>query len=157
MDDDDIYQPTYISHSIGLMKQNKTQCVGCNAMLFVYPLKDYQISHIQCEAKRQAHEATMVFTKKYFNSMGGFPKSSQGEGAKFIDFNEKNVSLSDIQYVMICVCHKDNTCNKDIFLDKKVDVSINREETPFKLLQNIFHPSPADAAFYSYGSGSGLN
>jgi glycosyltransferase involved in cell wall biosynthesis len=138
MDDDDIYNCSYLKHSIDVMKQGKYSCVGSNQMLFIFPHHNYQVSHIQCSAKRQAHEATMVFTKKYFRSMGGFPKSSKGEGAKFIDFNEKNVGLTDITYIMFCVCHQGNTCQKDIFLDNKVECNLDMECEKIKILKSIF-------------------
>ena len=35
MDDDDIYFPSYIKHSIDVLKQNKVGLVGSNHMLFV--------------------------------------------------------------------------------------------------------------------------
>lgn len=138
MDDDDIYIESYLKHSINVMKQGKYSCVGCNSMLFIYPNHNYQMSHIQCEAKRQNHEATMVFTKKYFNSMGGFPKSSRGEGAKFIDYNEKNVGITEIGYIMVCVCHQGNTCNKDIFLDKKIETDTRLFQPKITILKSIF-------------------
>jgi glycosyltransferase involved in cell wall biosynthesis len=139
MDDDDIYNQSYLKHSIHIMKEGKYGCVGCNQMLFVYPLHDYQFSRIQCATKRQNHEATMVFTKKYFNSMGGFPKSSRGEGAKFIDYNEKNVGITDIQYIMICVCHQGNTCDKDMFLKNEIPTFLDMEnDEKIQILKSIF-------------------
>ena len=93
MDDDDIYFPTYIKHSIDTLKRSKTGLVGSNHMLFIYPNHNYNMSKIECSAKRQIHEATMCFTKKYFRSMPGFVKSSRGEGASMIDFNEKEFRI----------------------------------------------------------------
>tara|TARA_R110002153_G_scaffold3817_1_gene18301 strand:- start:1692 stop:2411 length:720 start_codon:yes stop_codon:yes gene_type:complete len=118
MDSDDIYLPCYIQYSIELMKKNKYTCVGSNQMIFCYPKDKYKLTAIQCSAKRQIHEASAVFTKRHWQSMNGFAKSSQGEGAKMVDFNDKKVGLSKIQYCMVCICHDDNTINKDGFKDK---------------------------------------
>ena len=124
MDDDDIYFPTYIKHSIETLKSSKSGLVGSNHMLFIYPHHNYKMSKIQCGAKRQIHEATMCFTKKYFRSMPGFVKSSQGEGASMIDFNEKNAEYTDIGKCMICFSHKDNSVSKEQFYKYRIETNI---------------------------------
>ena len=111
MDDDDIYFSSYIKHSVETLKNSKAGLVGSNHMLFIYPHHNYKMSMIQCQAKRQIHEATMCFTKKYFNGMPGFAKSSLGEGAKMIDYNEKNSAYTNITNCMICFCHDGNSFN----------------------------------------------
>ena len=137
MDDDDIYFPEYLLYSYKVMKDNNAGLVGSPQMLFVFPLHNYSMSFIRCPSKRQAHEATHVFTKKFYKSMGGYEKSSQGEGAGIIDFNEKNVATTDVRRCMVCVCHSDNTCKKDRFLEDKVgDMP---DDDPYKkLLKEIF-------------------
>lgn len=124
MDDDDIYFSSYIKHSVETLKNSKAGLVGSNHMLFIYPHHNYKMSMIQCQAKRQIHEATMCFTKKYFNGMPGFAKSSLGEGAKMIDHNENNTSYTDIKRSMICFCHDGNSFNKEQFYKYKVDIRL---------------------------------
>ena len=136
MDDDDIYFPSYIKHSIDVLKQNKVGMVGSNHMLFVYPNHNFKISKIECQAKRQIHEATMCFTKKYYNSMPGFQKSSLGEGAKMIDHNEKNSAYTNINLSMICFCHDGNSFNKEQFYKYKTEISIKNVEI-LKILEEI--------------------
>ena len=144
MDDDDVYFPSYLKHSVETMKEKKASLVSSNAMIFVYPEHNFKICHIQCESVRQGHEACMVFTKKHFNSMGGFPKSSQGEGAGMIDFNEKNVAMTDIRQVMMCVAHKkldncnSNTIPKDMFLEKDTGMNLNPENPVYQIIQTIY-------------------
>ena len=118
MDDDDIYQPTYVKTSIDTMIKNNKKCVGSNQMIFYFKDKpDKRLTIIRCESKRQIHEATMCFTKKYFNSMNGFKKNSQGEGVGLIDFNDKNVENIPIDELMVCVAHKGQTLSKDPFYE----------------------------------------
>ena len=118
MDDDDIYQPTYVQKSIYTLIDKKVKCVGSNQMIFYFQAKpDKRLTIIRCQAKRQIHEATLCFTKKYFNSMGGFKKNSQGEGVGLIDFNDKNVENIPIDDLMICVVHKGQTLSKDPFYE----------------------------------------
>jgi len=124
MDDDDIYFSSYIKHSVETLKSNKVGLVGSNSMIFIYPNHNYKMSTIQCQAKRQIHEATMCFTKKYFNGMPGFAKSSLGEGAKMIDNNENNTAYTDIKRSMICFCHSGNSFNKEQFYKFKTDIRI---------------------------------
>jgi len=116
MDSDDIYIDSYLKYSIDLCKKNKVGLCGSPQMIFIYPHLDYRITAIQCEAKRQMHEATMVGTKKYVRSMNYYTRNDEkGEGASLVDGNEMNVVKSECALCMICVCHNTNTCNKDSF------------------------------------------
>ena len=117
MDDDDIYFPQYIEHSVETLKSKKVGLVGSNCMLFVFPYRHWKTTAIRCKAKRQIHEATMCFYKKHFTSMGGFVKKNISEGTKMIDHNENNTELTDIAKCMMCVSHKKNTFSKDSFKD----------------------------------------
>ena len=136
MDDDDIYFSSYIKHSIETLKNSKAGLVGSNHMLFIYPKHNYKMSRIECQAKRQIHEATMCFTKKYFNSMPGFGKSSLGEGANMIDFNENNANYTDITQCMACFCHDGNSFNKEQFYKYRIDTDLG-DKNYITLLEHI--------------------
>jgi hypothetical protein len=121
MDSDDVYMEQYLKYSYDICKKEKVQLVGSPEMIFIYPHYDYKITAIRCEAVRQCHEATMMGTKKYVGSMGGFTKrDKKGEGASIIDGNEKNVRKSECANCMICVCHNHNTCSKELFKETNV-------------------------------------
>lgn len=128
MDDDDVYHPEYIAYSLFVLKNNKAGLVGSPQMLFVYPEKDFKMTYICCEKKFQIHEATIMMTKKYFRSMGGFEKSSQGEGAKIIGLQDSNVCKTDISLVMICVAHSGNSVDKSQFNEDINDLHQNLED-----------------------------
>jgi hypothetical protein len=120
MDSDDMYLPTYLLHSIDVMTKNKASLVGSPEMLFMFPDSDFKMTAIKCMAKRQIHEATMVFTKKHWRSQGGFINNSQGEGAKMIDFHSENkIATTNCQYCMVCIAHKENTVNKEQFKESQ--------------------------------------
>ena len=129
MDSDDIYLPEWIKYGIYEMKTNNYSCVGSNQMIFIYPHHNFVAHAIRCEAKRQIHEACMIYTKKHHKSMGGFKSTSQGEGSKMADFNEKNVGLLDIDKCMACVCHNENTIPKDMFMkdNNKIDLDLSED------------------------------
>ena len=124
MDSDDFYLSDYLKHSLEIMNKTKSGIVGSNQMLFCYaeenPEKEWLFTGIQCDKKKLMHEATMVFTKKYFKAMGGFNNNSRGEGVKMVEgMTDKNVGLTEISKCMVCICHKTNTINKDHFKDKQ--------------------------------------
>ena len=147
MDDDDIYRDEYIKYSVDELIKGKYGLVGSNQMIFVYPYHDFKITGIKCEAKRQIHEATMCFTKKYYRSMPGFKceakrqiheatmcftkkyyrsmpgfnKTGVGEGSGVIDWNDKKVGLTDVSKCMICIAHKNNTVDKELFIQNDID------------------------------------
>ncbi len=129
MDSDDIYLPDWLRYAVNVMKSTGATCVGSNQMLFLYPYHNWTTHAIRCGHKRQIHEACMLYTKKHFKSMGGFKNSSQGEGAKMADFNEKNVELLQIDNCMCCICHKHNTIPKDMFMkkDNLIELNISNE------------------------------
>ena len=137
LDDDDIYLPSYLRYSISMMKHYKAGLCASPEMYFIFPFDEWKTSMIRCAAKRQGHEATMVFTKKFFNSMPGFNKSSQGEGAGMVDWNEKNVIKTECDKIMICVSHKDNTIPKDREDFKKNETQLAIDLPRFKILEDI--------------------
>ena len=121
LDTDDIFLPQWLKHSMEVMKSDKRcSLVGTKGMIFCYPDEDFKLTGIVCEAKRMIHESGMVYTKKHSRSMGGFKKSSQGEGCNMIDFNENKCLCTDASKMIICICHNDNTINKDRFRDKNI-------------------------------------
>jgi glycosyltransferase involved in cell wall biosynthesis len=135
MDDDDCYFPTYIEYSVGMLKQNKSGLVGSAEMLFLFPHHKWKITGIRCEAKRQIHEATMCFTKRHWGSMGGFVKKGFGEGSKLVDWNDKQCVMTDISKCMICIAHKNNSVDKEMFKDKNfIEGGL---ELSFEILQII--------------------
>jgi len=137
MDDDDIYSNSYIEYSFNSLKENKAGLVGSSSMLFTYPENEYKITGIKCPHKFQIHEATMLFTRKYFNSMGGFENSSQGEGARFIQNQDKNIFNTDINLVMICVAHSGNTIDKQQFNTKDLELDTYDGKDKIDILNKI--------------------
>ena len=116
MDSDDLYMPTYLKHSLDIMKKENATLVGSNQMIFVYPLDEWKMTGIQCAQKRMIHEATMMLTKKHFRSTGGFMKNSQGEGVKMIDnLSSTKVALTNCCNIMVCISHNGNTIGKETF------------------------------------------
>ena len=135
MDSDDLYTPEYLSHSLEVMKKGNFNIVGSNEMLFCYTTNNIEdewlYTGIRCESKSLIHEATMVFTRKHFNAMGGFAtKENRAEGARMVQgMTDKNVGLTEISKCMLCLCHPNNTVPKDIFKKEggKIDIKLNNK------------------------------
>lgn len=137
VDSDDIYMEQYLKYSYDVARREKVELVGSPEMIFVYPHYDYKVTAIRCEATRQCHEGTMVGTKKYVKSMGGFTKrDKKGEGASIIDGNEKNVRKTECANCMVCVCHSNNTCSKELFKETNVQDMVI-EGTKIEILKDI--------------------
>jgi len=141
MDSDDIYLPDYIRYSVNELIRNKKECCGSPQMLFLFPNDNYKMTGISCPALRQIHEGTLCHTKKHWKRMGGYATNSQGEGAKMVDGCNENLFIkTDIQKIMLCVCHENNTINKDHFNREDIKLEdVNLDGLPqIKVLKQIF-------------------
>ena len=139
MDSDDIYMECFLKYGIHMLKEHKVGLCGSPQMIFVYPHLDYRITAIQCEAKRQMHEATMMGTKKYLKQMSFYSRNDEkGEGASLIDGNEMNVVKTECSLCMICVCHNTNTCNKDAFEECNIQEA-KISGIKYEILQDIMN------------------
>ena len=136
MDDDDIYLPTYLNHSIDILINYKKDITGCLDMLFIYPKKDYQCSYIKCIRDfKLLHEATLCMKKSHWKKYK-YEESNRGEGQNIYGKSDL-CNLSDIIQCMICVCWEGNTVNKDMFLKNKIDATIQGNSK--NILKNIFY------------------
>ena len=126
MDSDDVYFETYLRYSVNALYQYKAGISSSNSMLFVYPRKDFEMSAISCDYKYQCHEACAVFKKKYFKALGGFSKTSQGEGVKMFSGTKNQIINLDITKLMVCVCHQGeegNTIDKEQFSEDNKNIA----------------------------------
>jgi len=138
MDSDDVYFQTYLSHSYEVMKENKVQCVGTDKMIFCMTQKDFDLHAINCgDQVRQIHEATIMATKKWFRASSGFATKGYGEGKNLFDNGRKDVAITDINKVMMCIQHGENSVDKLQFAndDNKLDFGISEDIK--NILKNI--------------------
>ena len=123
MDSDDIYLPTYFRYAVSCLKESKAGIVGSSGMMFIFPEDNLKTSSVLCPAKRQIHEATFCYTKKYFRSIQGYNTGEKpGEGAHMVDFAENRCKNINIMRIMVCVCHGENTVDKDRFKDNPCEI-----------------------------------
>ena len=116
-DSDDFYFPSAIQYNYKLLKENNVSCVGSDKMLFTYVDDDFKMCGIDCGNKiHLIHEASLFFDRKWFNTTNKFTRRNVGEGKRLFEgINKKNIAISDIKEIMICLCWEGNTVPKDHF------------------------------------------
>ena len=137
IDDDDLYMPSYIHYSVSLLKQEKYGLVGSPQMLYLYPEDDYKLCGNMTPHPTAIKEATMCFTKKYFNSMGGFKKCDINEGIKMLEHNEKQIGFTECALCMISIAHKKNLIDKEPFKNMEIDGSLELTDDMKGLISSI--------------------
>jgi len=138
LDDDDVYFPTYISHSYQVLKENKAGCVGSDKMVFCMTDRNFDLHAIDCGNRAvMIHEATMMMTKKWYKASCKFGNHSQGEGKNIFAGHEKTVAFTDIMKVMCCIQHGSNTVNKLQFAKEDNKLPFDLDDKLKELLEKL--------------------
>lgn len=130
MDTDDIYNENYITKSIfNLIKYNK-QVSGSSDMIMYLNKKTYLQ---QCIYLDLFNEATLVFTKEYAQNHK-FKEDNSSEGKAFlinnydgVNINNKILHETDINDIMVCVVHSNNSVCKIAWCEDKYKHDIKIE------------------------------
>ena len=135
MDDDDLYEPTYISHSYHILKKNKAGCVGCDKMIFIYPpYTKNDFYALNAGNKLLIHEATMMFYKSWYNKTKGFINCNRAEGLGITSSCKlKTIELTNPHLTMTAVVHGKNTIDKEKFKGNNnlAEMKIDQKTTDF--------------------------
>lgn len=111
-DTDDIYFPQFIESSIRTMKEKNKNAIGTSDMIFIF--KDGHTGGMRNPYLSMANEATLVY-KKSFWEQKKFSGQQTNEGIHFLEGRHWEIAHSNIHNVMICLCHENNTVNKDVW------------------------------------------
>lgn len=112
MDTDDVYLPTYIEHSISVLEEQKKDAIGTSDMAFVYP--DGKTGAMRNPLLSMANEATLVYKKTFWDEKH-FAETQSSEAIYFLQGRHWQIAHSDINKVMICICHSSNTVDKNVW------------------------------------------
>ena len=123
MDTDDFYNPDYISHSIHTLLRSGKSITGTSDMLMNYQEQTYRLSCIFLHA---INEATLVIDTDNVNLI--FDEQNSSEGLQPLKTHIGDIVQSDINKVMVCLCHEENTINKKIWLDTKYKTEFDMKE-----------------------------
>ena len=107
-DTDDFYHPSHLSTSIFNLIKSDKQISGSSDMLIMSGEKTYKQ---RCIYLNLLNEATLVFTKEY-GEANKFSNSMSSEGSAFISGNLADVCETEIEDIMVCIAHKNNTVDK---------------------------------------------
>lgn len=111
MDTDDMYDD-YIAYSMFEMLSNDKTIAGSADMNMYHKGQFYKQ---RCMFLHYLNEATLVFKKSV---VGCFGSSNANEAIPFLSLNLKNIIETNIDRVMCCVAHKDNTIDKTQWLNE---------------------------------------
>ena len=117
-DSDDFYAPDYISYSIFEMETNNKTIAG-SADMNMWDGKQFYKQ--RCMFLHLLNEATMVFKKSAWSR---FADTNSNEAVPFLEKNMNNIVETNIDRVMCCVCHKNNTVDKTTWLNDKYKSSV---------------------------------
>jgi hypothetical protein len=118
MDTDDVYMASYLSSSIELLQTK--EATGTSDMLFLF--KDGYTGAMRNLLLSMANEATLVYTKRFWER-GHFGTDMSSEGIPFLKGRHWETNHSNIQNVMVCLCHEENTVDKEVWRkDQVVDI-----------------------------------
>jgi glycosyltransferase involved in cell wall biosynthesis len=119
MDTDDLYDPNYIAYSIFEMETNDKSIAGSADMNMVgFTAKEMIPTFYKqrCMFLHMLNEATLVFKK---TESCRFASSNSNEAVPFLSLNLKNIIETNIDRVMCCVAHNNNTIDKQQWLTDK--------------------------------------
>ena len=119
MDTDDVYLPTFVSHSMEVLNKEKKDAVGTADMMFIYP--DGKKGAMRNPYLSMANEATLVYKKSFWIEKG-FSEQQSSEGIQFLEGRHWKIAHSNILKLMVCICHTTNTVDKNIWREYNTDV-----------------------------------
>ena len=134
MDTDDMYHPDYISHSIHTLLMSGKSITGTSDMLMYYQDQTYRLSCIFFHA---INEATLVIDTH--NVKLKFKEQNSSEGLEPLKNHIGDIVQTDINKVMCCLCHQENTIDKKIWIKEryKTDFDTSEYDDHLKIMSDI--------------------
>lgn len=118
MDDDDIYQPTYIQYAMSSLKYSGKSVFGSSAMLITFPHLNWKMVATVCENIERQNEATLVFKKSFWKE-NKF-KGKDNESRSFLEGKKDEIFNGDIANIMVCIAHDSNTVSKTRWIENVI-------------------------------------
>jgi glycosyltransferase involved in cell wall biosynthesis len=119
MDDDDFYNENYINYGIMCLQHYGKNVFGSSCMFITYPHYDWKVCLSACSVLNKANEATFIY-KKSFWAERGFSDTSENEGQSFLSDRMDQFFNGNIEHIMVCVAHNNNTISKDRWLSNEI-------------------------------------
>ena len=122
-DTDDIYHRDYLSTSIFNLIKTGKGLSGSSDMIMLDTATNKTYKQ-RCINMDMINEATMVYTRKYAED-NKFSNTMSSEGISFCKIAD--IIETEIESIMICLCHKTNTVDKHPWVDDKYVEKIDIE------------------------------
>ena len=116
MDTDDIYKDSYISTCIFNLLKNDKKITG-TADMILQNEKGEIVRH-NCCYLHLLNEATIVMERGLIDYIK-YGDTNKGEGLKLLYNSENQIVETDIEKIMVCLVHSDNTIDKTSLFKKK--------------------------------------
>ena len=134
LDTDDMYHSDYISHSIHKLLMSGKSITGTSDMLMYYQEQTYILSCIFFHA---INEATLVIDTQ--NVQLKFKEQNSSEGLEPLKNHIGDIVQTDINKVMCCICHKENTIDKKVWIKEryKTDFDMVEYDEHLKIISSL--------------------
>ena len=136
MDDDDIYFPNYIIHSVDTLIYNNKDCVASLDMLMIFPRNNFEISILRCINNYQLFDESTMCMKKTHWEKFKYKNTSLAEG-QYIYGKSELCTTTDIFYCVMCVCWEGNTYDKSQLEVQRLNLKLNHIH--LKILENVLN------------------
>ena len=111
MDTDDFYNKNYIKYGMACLQDSGKSLFGSSCMLITYPSYEWKVSASACIDLNKANEATFIYKKSFWDKQR-FGDTSENEGFQFLYKRINDFFSGDIEHIMVCVSHSNNTISK---------------------------------------------
>jgi len=139
MDSDDCYNPIYVQSIVDMItRYEDCEVAGSSGMLFINMTTNWS-GRQDCLYLNMLNEATMGYTREYALTHH-YADRSHSENETFTSevWKIRDVPIEDI---MICVCHGDNTVDKNVWQTDQFKGPLPKwfwKGKYYKILKNIF-------------------
>lgn len=120
-DTDDIYHRNHLSTSIFNLIKSGKGLSGSSDMIMLDTATNKTYKQ-RCINMDMLNEATMVYTRKYTEA-NKFSNTMSSEGISFC--NIADIVETRIEDIMVCLCHKTNTVDKNPWVNKIYEERLN--------------------------------
>ncbi len=130
MDTDDLYKPEYISKSIfNLIYYNKD--ISGSSDMVIYDIANNKTYLQRCIYSHLLNEATLICLRDVFE-YHKFKDASAGEANEIFINKIASIHHTDINNIMVCVAHSNNTVDKSMWF--KDNYEVKTDELTKKIL-----------------------
>jgi len=121
MDDDDFYCPERVAHAVIMMRKKPSIELAGASEVYIYYTQTKEIIRLGPYGASHATNGTLAYRKNYAKTHTYDETVTHAEEKSFLDdYKNPMIQLNSIK-VMLVMCHKENTFNKEEFRIQALD------------------------------------